>query len=263
MLESSPGGRFLHTSIIFKGLLYVFGGCAHNDTAYSLGSKCFSDEVLIYDTKCDLWSSMVPNVPIPADIARYGLSSVIYNESIYLYGGFNGLIQSDLIRYKPPACGSILDQKDCQNSLSMGSKCGWSKALKSCEDFYGNANVNTPAPKDKQKESGEKDKVGSSYLTETCQNSKSDGKSSCSQFVTCSSCMNNKYGCGWCGEHCMPQSECDSKHKSSSTVEDCPFECGGWLHTCPLCSSENNCIWQKKCTKLEESRRKYHGVVLN
>lgn len=209
MLESSPGGRFLHTSAIYKGLLYVFGGCAHNDTAYFLGSKCFSDEVLIYDTKCDVWSSMVPNVLIPADIARYGLSSVIYNESIYLYGGFNGLIQSDLIRYKPPACGSITDQKDCQNSLSMGSKCAWNKSKKSCEDYLG-----TTRDKEKQKDI---DKDKGSYLTDICQNSKPDGKSTCSQFITCSSCVNNKYGCKWCGGQCQ-HLECTNAEARHSKV---------------------------------------------
>lgn len=206
MLESSPGGRFLHSSIIYKGLLYVFGGCAHNDTAYSMGSKCFSDEVLLYDIKCDLWSSMVPNVPIPADIARYGLSSVIYNESIYLYGGFNGVVQSDVIRYKPPACGSFSDQKDCQNSLGMGAKCAWNKSQKSCEDYHGTKD------KEKQKEL-DKDRIN--YSPDSCQNSKWDGKLTCDQFGSCSSCVNNKYGCVWCGKKCHYQQCVDPRHNVS------------------------------------------------
>lgn len=242
-MESSPGGRFLHTSVVSKGLLYIFGGCAHNDTTYSMGSKCFSDEVLIYDIKCDSWSAMVPSVPIPADIARYGLSSVIYNESIYLYGGFNGIIQSDIIRYKPPACSSFTDQKDCLNSVNVGAKCTWSKAQKLCEENHVHAR-----DKEKSKEVDKEKAV--SFTTEICQNSKADSKAKCSHFLTCSSCIHNKYGCVWCGGQCQ-HSEClDPRHKPVDSAQ-CPVECGPLLHTCALCLSEANCSWRKKCTKGE------------
>ncbi|ODN01460.1 putative protein tag-53 [Orchesella cincta] len=243
MMESSPGGRFLHTSLIYKGLMYIFGGCAHNDTTYSMGSKCFTEEVLIYDVKCDLWSSMIPAVPIPADIARYGLSSVIYNESVYLYGGFNGIIQSDLIRYRPPACGSFLDPKDCQSSVSVGTKCVWNKTQKTCEEY-----VTLVKEKEKQKELDKEKAI--SFPADTCQNGKYDGKMKCAQFMSCSSCVHNKFGCVWCGGQCQYAECLDPRHKASDS-EQCPTECSALLHTCPLCVSEVNCIWGKKCSKGE------------
>jgi len=168
---------------------------------------------------------------------------------VYLYGGFNGIIQSDLIRYRPPACATFLDPKDCQSSLNVGSKCVWNKTQKTCEEYVGFVK-----DKEKQKEL-DKEKTAT-FTADTCQNAKFDGKMKCAQFISCSSCVHNKFGCVWCGSQCQ-HSEClDPRHKASDS-ELCPGECSALLHTCPLCVSEVNCIWGKKCSKGEIAIRKH------
>ena len=37
------------------GLMVVFGGNTHNETAASHGAKCYSADFLAYDTVCDSW----------------------------------------------------------------------------------------------------------------------------------------------------------------------------------------------------------------
>ena len=48
-LSSNQLPRYLHTSVIIDGTMIVFGGNTHNDTSISLGAKCYSPDVLLYD----------------------------------------------------------------------------------------------------------------------------------------------------------------------------------------------------------------------
>lgn len=98
----APSGRFLHTSSFLSGgLMLVFGGNTHNDTAHSHGAKCYSSDLLAYDVLCDSWTSL----PLPtnglsqADLARFGHSAVTFGGALYLYGGFDGQMLSDILRY--------------------------------------------------------------------------------------------------------------------------------------------------------------------
>lgn len=80
--------------------MLVFGGNTHNDTAHSHGAKCYSSDLLAYDVLCDSWASL----PLPsnglseADLARFGHSAVTFGGAMYLYGGFDGQMLSDILR---------------------------------------------------------------------------------------------------------------------------------------------------------------------
>src|ERR1700735_5119891 len=100
--------------------LFVFGGNSHNDTAYSVGTKCFTSEVLVYDIACDRWSSMDPP-NIPTDLSRYGHSSVLYKNAIYIHGGFNGVMLNDIVKYTPATCDS-LSSATCLERIGLGMK---------------------------------------------------------------------------------------------------------------------------------------------
>lgn len=51
-----PSGvpRFLHASVLAGGVLYVEGGCTHNDSDRSTGARCFSPRLMAYYLSCDL-----------------------------------------------------------------------------------------------------------------------------------------------------------------------------------------------------------------
>ena len=77
-----------------QGLMLVFGGNTHNDTAFSLGAKCFSADFIVYDVLCDKWHNANDHIPrdIDADLPRFGHSAVTYNGSMIVHGGFHGRI---------------------------------------------------------------------------------------------------------------------------------------------------------------------------
>lgn len=95
---SAPSARFLHSATFMGSLMLVYGGNTHNDTASSHGAKCYSQDFLAYDRVCDTWSSIqVPN-NLRAHLARFGHSASIFENSIYIYGGFDGQMVNDILK---------------------------------------------------------------------------------------------------------------------------------------------------------------------
>lgn len=99
MMMPAPSARFLHTAtFLHGGLMIVFGGNTHNDTAHSFGAKCYSSDMLAYDVACDSWSTLRVPQGLRSDLARFGHSATVFNNSLYIYGGFDGQMLSDMLR---------------------------------------------------------------------------------------------------------------------------------------------------------------------
>ncbi|OXA45784.1 putative protein tag-53 [Folsomia candida] len=246
--EKGPEGRFLHGAVVHRGLYFIFGGNGHNDTTYSLGSKCFTSEVMVYDIACDAWSTLKPpEQKIAADTSRYGHSVFTYEDQIYLYGGFNGLLQNDVIRFNPTSCRVFTSQKECTTSVKQGVKCNWNKLKEICEP-----GGQQPGLKDKEKD---KEKDASNVCG--IRGGGSGGKKledNCLSYPSCSTCLHSKSDCVWCGGHCQYAKCKDIKHKPVSSPDHCKDDdsvCKYHLHNCPLCSTEVGCIWGKdeRCIK--------------
>lgn len=98
-LSEAPSPRFFHTGVfVSAGLMLVFGGNTHNDTLLSHGALCYSADTIVYDAVCDTWRDF----PMPADLVdlpRYGHSATLFGRSIYIFGGFNGQMLSDMLQY--------------------------------------------------------------------------------------------------------------------------------------------------------------------
>ena len=82
LLPNTASHRYLHSAVISRGLMIVFGGNTHNDTSWSQGAKCFSSDVMVYDILCDRWYSMPVGGKghdwLGEDLARYGHLSLIH-----------------------------------------------------------------------------------------------------------------------------------------------------------------------------------------
>ncbi|MGH0153636.1 UNVERIFIED_CONTAM: hypothetical protein FKN15_024738 [Acipenser sinensis] len=78
ILKESGLARYLHSAVILSGVVLVFGGNTHNDTALSNGAKCFSSDFIAYDIACDEWK-MLPKPSLHRDVNRFGHSAVISN----------------------------------------------------------------------------------------------------------------------------------------------------------------------------------------
>lgn len=95
---SAPSPRYLHTANFIDGLMLVFGGNTYNGSLKSDTSKCYSHDFLVYDVYCNCWSvSAVPHM-FHSDLARFGHSAVVFEGSLYIYGGFNGQMMNDILK---------------------------------------------------------------------------------------------------------------------------------------------------------------------
>lgn len=117
LLTASSTARYLHTAnFLSDGLMMVFGGNTHNDTSHSFGAKCYSMDLILYDVICDSWHHHSMPADLQADLARFGHSSQVFENKLYIYGGFDGQMLSDLLRFTPGNCSS-LDRIDlCLNT---------------------------------------------------------------------------------------------------------------------------------------------------
>ncbi|EDV22742.1 uncharacterized protein TRIADDRAFT_58624 [Trichoplax adhaerens] len=108
--------------------MYVWGGNPHNDTVQTAGTaKCYSAELMVYNTRCYTWKKLISDT-IPYDSPRYGHSSVTYNNSMIIFGGFSGKVYDDIIIYSPYYCDLWLDELTCVSD----EKCFWSDRKQLC-----------------------------------------------------------------------------------------------------------------------------------
>ncbi|XP_070211800.1 attractin-like protein 1 isoform X1 [Littorina saxatilis] len=215
ILQSSGHPRYLHSMLLVDNYLLVFGGNTHNDTSKSLGAKCFSTDFMLYDIKCNSWHAMKP--PSLDNTARFGHSMVLYNKSMYMFGGFDSLMLNDLVRVTLGKCDSITNETDCGQALP-GKRCLWDQGTCSARQ-------------------------STALAADVC-----DGgdESMCPGYNTCTSCADS--GCTWCGQ------ECTAANCTSDKVINNSSECGAgsfceYYHTCQSCQDDTRCLWNqaKKC----------------
>lgn len=241
LLTESPSARFLHTSTFLSGgLMLVFGGNTHNDTSHSFGAKCYSSDLLVYDVLCDSWHTLkVPEV-LYADLPRFGHSAVVFEDALYIYGGFNGQMLSDMIKYKPGICEHFQLQATCLNARP-GYKCLWNVRTSSC--------VSVPhTPKDLVLRSDSDlvrcPETNRSSITQNIIHN----TEKCEKMEDCTSCVQTTYNCVWCGSTCTYSKKCrNSSEPFIVKLEQCNIDFTSicrQLHTCTACTSQPFCRWR-------------------
>ncbi|XP_043267343.1 attractin-like protein 1 isoform X2 [Venturia canescens] len=256
LLTAAPSARFFHTAVfVTGGLMLVFGGNTHNDTLHSHGARCYSADTISYDVTCDSWHQF----PMPremADLPRYGHSATVFEGSMYIYGGFDGQMLADMLRYTPGNCDYLTTQNHCLVSRN-GVKCVWDKKDERC---LGITNIS-------RNELENDDFHDGTYMRcvdETPPRGMTSHEELCKLFTDCAACVQTSYNCVWCGENCsheicprnanLPITIRELDHCDANSRDECLP-----LHTCHACSSNPYCIWSwssgpDRCRKLTKIR---------
>ncbi|KAJ8961064.1 hypothetical protein NQ314_005994 [Rhamnusium bicolor] len=232
LLADAPSARFLHTStFISDSLMLVFGGNTHNDTSHSFGAKCYSSELLAYDVLCDSWNVLTVPKDLHADLSRFGHSAVVFEGSLYIYGGFDGQMLSDILKYKPGDC-QFNNETACL-SAKPGIKCYIERFSVKKEETHINR-----CPK-----------LNRSAATQSLiQKTKK-----CEDMEDCLSCVQTTSECVWCGSSCTLNKKCPKANGNStdlnpiSKLDQCPMDPAPicrQLHTCKACTSQPFCRWR-------------------
>ncbi|GFX85028.1 attractin [Trichonephila clavipes] len=97
---------------------------------------------------------------------------------------------------------------------------------------------------------------------------KSNVTSLCGRLTSCPSCLENTYGCVWCGSSCS-HGRCGKNIKETNMLDKCEVaessNCDK-LHNCHACHTEYHCGWQtdEKCyTFVRESSNGTEKAILN
>lgn len=255
LLTAAPSGRFLHSAnFVSAGLMMVFGGNTHNDTSHSFGAKCYSNELMIYDVLCDSWHNHHIPDNLWTDISRFGHSAVMFDDALYIYGGFNGQMMSDLLRYRPGSCHSLQKAEHCLNSRP-GQKCVWDIKKARCVPVsHVSGDVIRARDQDVYSFCPKESRI---VLT---QQLLLDG-TRCSELLDCNSCVSTSLGCTFCSTGVCSKEKCRDVHLdgipitsvSVSALEKCQDETAGMecgqLHDCHACFSVEQCTWDSDMRK--------------
>ncbi|XP_074598114.1 attractin-like protein dsd isoform X2 [Brevipalpus obovatus] len=242
LLTPSNSPRYLHSSVIISGLMYVYGGNGHNSTQDHIG-KCFSIPFLAYDIECDAWISM--KGPSFQRVGRYGHSAIVYKDEMYIFGGFNGLMLNSLLKFYPG---------DCPSSTPSSQSSPPSSSSLIPSPFHHSYRRNCLKSKP----------TSSSLLAKNssfCDHREANFSELCANLKDCHSCLENSYGlggeCVWCDGLCSHK-KCRKSITGSKVKITDPARCDiirrkdidcERTDNCHLCDAKPQCKWQghKQC----------------
>ncbi|GBP16939.1 Attractin-like protein 1 [Eumeta japonica] len=139
-LPKAPTPRYLHSAtFISPGMMLVFGGNAHNDTAAATVSnpanaKCYSGGALLYDVRCSVWRQL----QTPQDAARAAHAAQVMpgieRSTAVIMGGFDGRLRSDALLFEVgQGCSGLTSEVAClANAESAAIACAWKVEERLC-----------------------------------------------------------------------------------------------------------------------------------
>lgn len=170
---------------------------------------------------------------------------------MYIFGGFNGIMLNNMLRYIPPSCSNLKTKNDCCK-LVFTLNCVWDSEKKLCMEFNEemillNNRINTALSTNTSKKNyilGTSDSVPLNDFNTFCHpnfdvysidrpnssnsNSSTDyslrskcpikfsnNNEACKKQTNCPSCLENSYNCVWCDDACYSE-KCKKNSKRQS-----------------------------------------------
>uniref|UniRef100_A0A1I8QD52 Kelch domain-containing protein 3 n=1 Tax=Stomoxys calcitrans TaxID=35570 RepID=A0A1I8QD52_STOCA len=104
VIDNSPSFRDFHTAEHIHGRMYIFGGRGDKHSPYHSQEEIYCPEIVYLDLKTKVWHRPSTTGKVP--VGRRSHSMFIYNNLIYVFGGYNGLLDqhfNDLYTFDPKA----------------------------------------------------------------------------------------------------------------------------------------------------------------
>ncbi|RVE44948.1 hypothetical protein evm_010373 [Chilo suppressalis] len=230
-LPSAPTPRYLHSAtFVAPGMLLVFGGNAHNDSAAAAvaspaAARCYSAGGLVYDVRCRTWRTHTP--PKGAARAAHAAAPMPHRTppTVIVHGGFDGRLRSDALLFEVgDKCSSYTNEISCLAAASYAARaCAWHIDKGTC----------LPLEEVGWKESFEGN-------VKACKTEPMSDERLCMTAESCTACT--AAGCAWCGT-CLASSMYCTKHKHQMalSIDECgansesPREACGRFHSCAAC----------------------------
>ncbi|XP_022827205.1 attractin-like protein 1 [Spodoptera litura] len=232
-LQSAPTPRYLHTAtFITPGVMLVFGGNAHNDSAAALvaspaASKCYSAGALLYDVRCGVWWNTAG--PRAGARAAHAAAPIHTKDrrAVLIHAGFDGRLRSDALIFEAgEGCGRHASEAACLTAAQHTAvACVWRARDRACLPL---------------EEVGWKESFDGTV--KACLTEPRFGKDErrCSMAESCAACTAAR--CAWCGACHVSAMYCvRHTHQMALSIEECgsdsesPREACGRYHSCAAC----------------------------
>ncbi|EFO22877.1 kelch domain-containing protein family protein [Loa loa] len=233
-LSSGHTPVFRHSASLINDLMIIIGGNVHNESSSRI-QECYSGDIQAYDIGCDTWFSLSNNNL--SFLQRYGHSSMVTKHNIFVIGGFNGVMLSDVVKFTPAECGGLKRPDDCRN-MREGVRCifhaGKCKPVQRDMSYTHSflSYVKNDDPKEEQK----------------CPISWRKSVSWCSEEKDCASCTAVE-GCSWChwSRECVSDNLCKDRTNPIAKSDACPKDeeprpCF-FAAECYACKKLKHCSW--------------------
>jgi hypothetical protein len=198
---------------------------------------------------------------LQADLARFGHSAVIFEKSLYIYGGFDGQMLTDMLKYTPGNCSALKKAESCLYTRP-GVKCIWDIQRSICISvtdvqraflFSREQDIFLTCKKKSRHEST----MQQLFDYEQCQ-----------EQVSCHACVSLSTECSYCGSLTTRRGVCSydkcpetNNYKQRSPTQIQPVKeldkCSAepepicaQLHKCQACQAYSYCHWnydRQKC----------------
>ncbi|XP_015343691.2 attractin-like [Marmota marmota marmota] len=162
--------------------------------------------------------------------------------TMYVFGGFNSLLLSDILVLTSEQCEAHQSEAACV-AAGPGVRCVWDTGSSQC--------ISWELATEEQAE-----KLKSECFPQTILD-----HDRCDQHTDCYSCTANTNDCHWCNDHCVPiHLSCMEDQISISTYENCPkdnpkYNCDKKT-SCRSCDLDQKCQWDpqnQECFSLPEN----------